>query len=574
MPTTFRTRAEPDGPAPPAALVDALLSYAIDPSNWEGLLVELDESIDRIDAMAPTEFLMHLSRAEALAWQIGNDPEADQPLAYAYVILDPQDRVLSSCGLGAELAGYLNSIAPGDRFGFAHADTQAAWADGLVRLTQADAGHVLLEIHEPHGAEHRFGYLVGQANLPAALKAQHPDGAHALLIAQEQPSDALRHVVQASFGLTTAEAALTLKLATGQTLKECSEALGISVNTARNQLQAVFSKTGVKRQPDLILVVTQLSVILASTGATADNEPAATEPDEGDYPQREFMIMPGGRRVSFRTYGDPAGRPVMYLHETFGGSRLVPGTDHLATSRGLWIIAPERPGVGFSEPMPDASFADAAADAERLLDHLGISRVTLLGFIAGGAYALAIAAALGPRVSDLWLVAARPPRPEPEPADDDPGHLATVRARLVRQPWMIGTFFNILRNRASQALNRRILRRVYGAVPADLRLLKARPAILEHMAAYTRESMTVSTDGIISDLRCLDEAPPLDPQAIHAAIHVWHGDADTVSRFEHLRAFLDSVQADIRIFEGEGSLILYAHWPELLREISETRTGV
>ncbi|PKR51886.1 DNA-binding response regulator [Thalassospira marina] len=57
------------------------------------------------------------------------------------------------------------------------------------------------------------------------------------------------------FGLTRSEARLTQKLAEGVALDEASEAVGISVQSARTYLKAIFVKTGVNRQPQLLKTV-------------------------------------------------------------------------------------------------------------------------------------------------------------------------------------------------------------------------------------------------------------------------------------------------------------------------------
>ncbi|GAC14515.1 helix-turn-helix transcriptional regulator [Aliiglaciecola lipolytica] len=54
------------------------------------------------------------------------------------------------------------------------------------------------------------------------------------------------------FGLTPAETALTLQLINGLSLEESAEALNIRRNTARAHLRSIFSKTGVRRQTELV----------------------------------------------------------------------------------------------------------------------------------------------------------------------------------------------------------------------------------------------------------------------------------------------------------------------------------
>jgi len=69
------------------------------------------------------------------------------------------------------------------------------------------------------------------------------------------------HLMQ-QFALTPAEAELAMRLAEGRTIDEAAAAGGISRNTARNQLAAIFSKTGVNRQADLVRLILEAGVNL------------------------------------------------------------------------------------------------------------------------------------------------------------------------------------------------------------------------------------------------------------------------------------------------------------------------
>ena len=69
------------------------------------------------------------------------------------------------------------------------------------------------------------------------------------------------------YGLTRAEARLAAALAQGQSLEEISSVFGISIATVRTQLNAVFGKTGTRRQPELVALL--LSSVLAYL--TTDN---------------------------------------------------------------------------------------------------------------------------------------------------------------------------------------------------------------------------------------------------------------------------------------------------------------
>ena len=57
------------------------------------------------------------------------------------------------------------------------------------------------------------------------------------------------------FGLSPAQVRLSQHIADGHDLSQAAAALGISVNTARTQLQRIFDKTGVHSQPALVRVL-------------------------------------------------------------------------------------------------------------------------------------------------------------------------------------------------------------------------------------------------------------------------------------------------------------------------------
>jgi len=55
------------------------------------------------------------------------------------------------------------------------------------------------------------------------------------------------------YKLSNAEKKLVLALSDGSYLSEAAEKLGITRNTARNQIQSVYDKTGTRRQQELLV---------------------------------------------------------------------------------------------------------------------------------------------------------------------------------------------------------------------------------------------------------------------------------------------------------------------------------
>lgn len=118
------------------------------------------------------------------------------------------------------------------------------------------------------------------------------------------------------------------------------------------------------------------------------------------------------------------GRPLLVLHDELGWAGWLGWTDALAGEREL--IVPLQPGFGVTPVVPWLrTFHDVAAFYGRLVRALGLPRVDVIGFSAGGFIAAEMAAAAPRSVDRLVLVAPLGVRP-PE------GEIADVMAMSIR----------------------------------------------------------------------------------------------------------------------------------------------
>jgi len=550
------------GESLPAGFIDALIGYAIDPVRWESFAKEMDKGRDQIASLDPTELLTTLSKAEALAWQLKGQPDLDmQRAGCIFYLLDNKGGVLEASSNTATLEDYCTVVDGALRF--VSPATQSSFAEGLKALRKGSQHQVLVELlgDVPFSC---YGYLVPASDLPSALNLANTKIRFGFLVAHADSGEQTGSVLQSSFGLTAAEVGVCQQLTSGMQLKEVAQHLGISSNTARNHLQSVFEKTNINRQGDLILMMTQLSVILSVIGSHGEMSAPSSA---SMYPPYEFAVVDHDgppRRIAYRRYGNGP-NPVVHFHESVGTSRLLPGTDDIATRLGLTIIVPERAGAGFSEPVDNYSFNTTTADVEALIDRLGFTRVTLVGYLSGAAHALASAAHLGERVKGVMSISGRGPSGL---SYSERSPLASLRRNLSSQPWLLSTFFNILRNRVSKETNRSLLVRLYGSASKDRALFDERPDILEHMVDSTLESFTVSAAGVVADIGCFTNPAPVDLRQITAPIIVWHGDEDPLSSFANLRKELHGIEFDSRIFEGWGSALIYQYWREILEQVA------
>lgn len=167
-----------------------------------------------------------------------------------------------------------------------------------------------------------------------------------------------------------------------------------------------------------------LFLFLAALAGAAPQPPALAEPPAspgasylpGLPPldaQRERLfgerggafVAAGGLRTHYFDFGDPAsGRVLVFLHGFCGtgyeADCLAPGF----LEAGYRIVAPDWPGAGLSDALPDTSMESLSAWLDSFREALGLERFALAGHSLGGFLAASYAAAHPDRVSELVLV--------------------------------------------------------------------------------------------------------------------------------------------------------------------------
>lgn len=108
----------------------------------------------------------------------------------------------------------------------------------------------------------------------------------------------------------------------------------------------------------------------------------------------QSLILPSGRTLAFAEFGNPNGRPVIYLHG-FPMCRLEASAfDASARRSNIRLIAPDRPGIGQSSFATRRTILDYAEDVRVLSQHLALPKFAILGVSGGVPYTLGCASAL------------------------------------------------------------------------------------------------------------------------------------------------------------------------------------
>lgn len=281
-------------------------------------------------------------------------------------------------------------------------------------------------------------------------------------------------------------------------------------------------------------------------------------------PETRFVTLRDGRRLAYSELGDPAGVPVFHQHGMPGCRFEHEAEPHFYRSLGVRVITPDRPGYGMSDPDPSRHLLDWPADLAELADSLGISRFGIVGLSGGGIYALACAAAIPHRITDVVVTGCPGPMQRP-------GAFAGMRF-LTRAGVLLGAYAPWLLE-GGATLASPFVRRFPsffvdhfndGVPPADRRWLSA-PSVNNGAAETLREAFRPGVWGYVRDIRVLARPWGFKLDDIRVPVQLWHGDQDAVIPLGHGR-YLASVipGARLRICPGEGHMLLWNHLPEIL----------
>jgi pimeloyl-ACP methyl ester carboxylesterase len=269
-----------------------------------------------------------------------------------------------------------------------------------------------------------------------------------------------------------------------------------------------------------------------------------------------------GRQLAYCEWGDLDGKPVVLLHGSPGSRLICP--DEQATERaGVRLLTIDRPGYGRSDPRPGGALLDWPDDYVELADAIGLPPCPVVGWSAGGKYALALGIRAPDRVTTIGVAGS------PGPTEEVPGAMDEL------SPHDRDVLDVVTRDRAAglAAINDSfawfagdgwdaIFAESWGA--ADDKLLEE-PDVLEALKAMVREGARQGPAGFAAD-----EVAWIAPWGFSLAdvpllVHVWCGELDQQVGRAHADYFAASLpRSSLVVFEGAGHLFPISHWGEML----------
>lgn len=564
-----------DGPSEvlPAVLEEAYAS-TVDPERyedlldaWETYLVTLADAGDtQLDASAV--YAAHFSRALEILDRLGRQQHAiDAAQVTVDAITWPAFICNGQCQVSASnrpaditLPCQLQNYHPDAHL----VERVMAAIDGWSRKQDQTR---LLPLMTPEGKLRNcviITELEAQTARPKIL-----DRRFLVALANVEFDERMQAMLREEFSLTGVELLTLERLVQGFTAEQISELRHVTINTTRKQIRGLLDKTGASSQTDLIRLAIALVTQVSESRFATDTTNTRTR-DARDWRR---MTLADGRQLNFLDFGDPQGRPVLFLHQMMGGPRWVPDAQAFVAGNNWRVIAPSRPGFGNSDPVGlegDKLVDQTISDICALLDYEGIESAVLIGGMSSAGLAARFVVqqpqrslamlnvGFGGRCDDE-LIASLPKRPRIMAQTSLRSDLAT--RFLVR----VGVAaIDILGPR------KHLENHVLGS-PPDMQAL-ANKSICSTLSDGLTHSVQQGVDAFCKDshLALTDWRESLDQAAALVPSACVVGTEDRITPFEEMQRLLGSM-GDYRMVTvaGAGQLVFYSHWRLVMHELEK-----
>jgi pimeloyl-ACP methyl ester carboxylesterase len=282
------------------------------------------------------------------------------------------------------------------------------------------------------------------------------------------------------------------------------------------------------------------------------------------------LILPDGRGLAFAEYGDPAGKAVIFMHG-FPDSRLTRNPDDtLTASLGVRLIIPDRPGIGASDFKPARALVERVDDMAALADHLGLDRFAVLGWSAGGPYALACASQMPERLTAVGVACGFAPFDRPDALAGMTKEMQQAIPLMRRWPWLTRLVTASLPGQYRKDPEAAFQKQFSTALsPADAQVM-AEPAVRANLMQGAVEAMRQGARGPAMEMELLFGRPwGFQPSSISHPVSMWYGDADALVPLPMGRYLAQILpRAHLTVCPGQGHMLYVPRWAEMLRAMA------
>jgi pimeloyl-ACP methyl ester carboxylesterase len=277
------------------------------------------------------------------------------------------------------------------------------------------------------------------------------------------------------------------------------------------------------------------------------------------------VTLHDGRQMAYAEWGRPDGRPVVLLHG-MPGSRLLCPDDVANVDAGVRLITIDRPGYGRSSPNAGRSMLDWIGDYGEWFQMVGLAPCPIVGWSAGGPYALACAARCPELVTSVGLAASTAPLDE-------------VPSRWDSMSVEVRVLIELLRTDAAAATERIAARCAWFATDwasvlepgwgsADDAVLTEQDVVDTFLAGMA-EAARQGTSGYVEDW-IADSLPwGFSATEVTQDTHIWWGDDDQTVLRPCADYFKRAIpRSTLTVLADEGHLFAIRHWQAMLTALA------
>jgi pimeloyl-ACP methyl ester carboxylesterase len=276
------------------------------------------------------------------------------------------------------------------------------------------------------------------------------------------------------------------------------------------------------------------------------------------------IVLPDGRKLGYSDWGPVDGEVVLFFPGIPCSRFFRFGSEKLLLELNVRLLVLERPCYGISDPKQNRKIVDLAEDAKNFLDILNIENAHLIGYSAGGPFALSCAYFIPHKIKNVALVSACDPHFENEV--------------YINHSSKIKRYINLVRYSPNKALAtaqelainpKKITEELVGAASERDQEIFSQPEINSMFLANFIEGTFEGTNGFeyANELFMLFQPWNFPYQKIEKEIGLWYGKKDrnefhspTFGKYLSEKLLL----SNHHLYDDEGASILWTKSKEIL----------
>ena len=286
------------------------------------------------------------------------------------------------------------------------------------------------------------------------------------------------------------------------------------------------------------------------------------------YQLHRTIELQDGRTLGFAQYGDPAGTPVFFFHGQ-PGNRLFHPDEDTTLQAGVRLIVSERPGYGLSDIQPGRTLLDWPDDVRQLAEKLGFAQFDVIGYSAGGPYALACAAKIPQMLNRVMLISSAAPLHERTTRQKMPGLLRFNYFMARHLPGLLRLIFRLYWRQAKNNPASFIEMAKKDAPPPDLKALE-NSELYQMMLTTWKENLRVDSRGYVDDACLIFDDWGFSLAEIEKQVLLYWGQKDQNTPHSNL-SYLQNHLPNTRLISvpDAGHFGFLTHWADVLSTLAQ-----